>query len=45
MGKMGRCRCRIVEMDAVFAGNATQDGINGADYVIKNTGHTGLLHR
>lgn len=32
------CHCEIVEIDAVYAGGATQDGVAGADYVLKQTG-------
>ncbi|MGN1131800.1 MAG: ribonuclease domain-containing protein [Ruminococcus sp.] len=32
------CRCKIKNISAVFAGFATQDGLNGADYVVKLTG-------
>lgn len=32
------CRCVIKNMAAAFVGAATQDGINGADVFIKNTG-------
>ncbi len=32
------CRCKIEIMRAVFAGNATKDGQNGADYWIKHYG-------
>ena len=30
------CRCDIVPMDSIKAGNATKDGRNGADYRLKN---------
>ena len=32
------CRCEIKSMEAVTAGTATQDGVNGADVAVKNTG-------
>lgn len=32
------CRCEIVALEAVGAGNATKDGKNGADFWIKYTG-------
>ena len=32
------CRCKITNMRAVVAGNATRDGQNGADYWIKHYG-------
>jgi hypothetical protein len=32
------CRCEIKNINAVFAGCATQDGFNGADYIVKITG-------
>lgn len=31
------CRCKIKNISAVFAGFTTQDGFNGADYVVKLT--------
>lgn len=33
-----KCRCIIEIMDAVFAGLGTKDGVNGADWWIKNYG-------
>lgn len=30
------CKCKIVPMKTVVAGNATQDGVDGADYWIKH---------
>lgn len=32
------CRCEIKNINAVFAGFATQDGLKGADYIVKTTG-------
>lgn len=32
------CRCRIEPMQAIYAGEATKDGQNGADYWIKHHG-------
>ncbi|NLO46520.1 MAG: phage head morphogenesis protein [Clostridiales bacterium] len=32
------CRCEIKSMEAATAGTATQDGMNGADVSVKNTG-------
>ncbi len=32
------CRCEMKNMEAAFAGTATQDGMNGADIAVKNTG-------
>lgn len=33
-----RCRCQIKNINAVYAGSATQDGFSGADYIVKITG-------
>ncbi len=33
-----RCRCDILRILAAFAGTATQDGLMGADYIVKLTG-------
>lgn len=32
------CRCRICPMEAILAGGATKDGVNGADYWLATTG-------
>ncbi|MVB09461.1 ribonuclease [Caprobacter fermentans] len=32
------CRCEMKNIEAAFAGTATQDGMNGADIAVKNTG-------
>lgn len=33
-----RCRCRILKMKSMFAGEATNNGVNGADWYIKYMG-------
>lgn len=32
------CRCAILQMDAIIPGEATKDGLNGADYWLVNYG-------
>lgn len=34
-----RCRCTLEEMDAIEAGNATNNRVDGADYWLKHYGH------
>ena len=31
-----KCRCQIIPMEAIVAGNATKDGENGADFWLKH---------